>query len=148
MPLVGVAGAALVARRVPPGDPGVLALLERTPADRPVFIWGAQAQYYFLSGRASPTRYVHLYPLQMPGYGSPGRTAELIADLARNRPSVILDASPADAPVPSLRAEQRAHFRALSGYEYVPFESIYAWIEAHYVRSATLANGWDVYLER
>jgi hypothetical protein len=147
-PLVGVIGLALGARRVPAGDPSVLEALARTPADRPIFIWGAQTQYYFLAERSPPTRYVFLYPLQMPGYGSPARTAELLSDLERRPPSVILDASPKDdSVVPSIRAKGPTHPWALSGYEYVAFDTLYAWIEKHYARK-TLENGWDLYIER
>jgi hypothetical protein len=57
-----------------------------------VLVWGAEPAVNFFAGRKAPTRYVYLYPLEMPGYTRPGMVRELLDGVAQNRPRLIVDA--------------------------------------------------------
>jgi hypothetical protein len=64
-------------------------LRAETSEDATVYIWGYQPLVHFLSGRPSPTRFVHNPMLTVP-WGNPAWREELVRDLRDRRPSHIV----------------------------------------------------------
>jgi hypothetical protein len=118
-------------------------------ADDTVFIWGAHALVLYLAERLAPTKYVYQYaPLYTRGYSTPERVDELLADLERNRPVLILDASSDSTITPPLDS---GTFRTWTSpdIQYAPLPElakVIAFIEASYVRAGTEpTTGWPVW---
>jgi hypothetical protein len=118
-------------------------------AEDTVFIWGAHTEVLFLAQRLAPTRYVYQYaPLYTRGYSTPARVADLLADLQRNRPVLILDASLESPVTPPLDGDA---FRtwASPDIQYTPLSemaSVIAFIESSYERAGTEpTTGWPVW---
>ena len=66
-------------------------ILENTRPEDPVLVWGTQTVVNYLSGRESPTRFVHQKPLFRAGYASASLSAEFLADLETNPPKLIIN---------------------------------------------------------
>ena len=120
-----------------------------TKTDDTVLGWGAHTEVLFLAGRRSPTRYVYQYAaLSTRGYGTPARIRELLADLERERPALILDAASESFVTPPLDV---AGFRGWSSpepqYAVLPeLLSVIEYIVANYDRTGTEPNtGWPVW---
>jgi len=118
-------------------------------AEDTVFIWGAHTEILFLAQRLAPTRYVYQYaPLYTRGYSTPARVADLLADLERNRPVLILDASLESPVTPPLDG---AAFRTWISpdIQYTPppeMADVIGFIEKSYERAGTEpATGWPVW---
>jgi hypothetical protein len=118
------------------------------PADT-VLIWGSHAEVLFLSERRSPSRYVYQYAaLSTRGYATPARVEELLADLKRARPALILDASRESFVTPPLDlAGLRAWVSPEAQYAPLPeLEQVVQFIESAYERAGTEpATGWPVW---
>lgn len=124
-------------------------LAANTKPDDTVLIWGSHTEVLFLAGRRSPTRYVYQYAaLATRGYATPARVEELLTDLRRERPALILDASSESFVTPPL---DLAAFSAWVSPEpqYAPLPELARVIEyivANYVRAGTEpATGWPLW---
>ena len=114
-----------------------------------VLIWGSHAEVLFLADRLSPTRYVYQYAaVSTRGYGTPARVEELLADLRRARPALIVDASRDSFVTPPL---DLAGLRAWVSPEpqYAPLselERVVEYVAANYDRAGTEpATGWPLW---
>ena len=118
------------------------------PADT-VLIWGSHTEVLFLADRRSPTRYVYQYAaLSTRGYSTPARVAEFLADLKRQRPSLILDASRESFVTPPLDlVGLRAWVSPEPQYAPLPeLAEVVAFIETAYERAGTEpATGWPIW---
>jgi hypothetical protein len=118
-------------------------------SDDTVFIWGAHTEVLFLANRLSPTRFIYQYgPLYTRGYATPSRVDELLADLARSRPVLILDASLESFVTPPLgSADLLAWVSPDPQYSPLPeLARVVAFIEANYTRVGTEpTTGWPVW---
>lgn len=65
-------------------------IAERTRPDDRVFILGSEPQVLFHAGRRSATRYIYVYPLMVPTETARQRQAELLAEVARASPRVVV----------------------------------------------------------
>jgi hypothetical protein len=152
--LMFVQPTALVTRLALTTDPGRFSAAasyvaeNSRPADT-VFIWGAHAEVLFLAHRLSPTRYVYQYgALYTRGYAAPARVDELLADLERGRPVLILDASRESFVTPPL---DPVGFRAWTSpdAQYQPLlelQRVIDFIVANYDRAGTEpATGWPLW---
>lgn len=82
---------------------------QHTNPDDTVLVWGIASYVNFQSGRASPTQYHYGYPLVVPNYATHEFVEDLIGDLERNQPSMIVDRALSDGNrIPPLGAEDRA----------------------------------------
>ena len=61
-----------------------------SPTDA-VLVWGYHPEINFLSGRPAPSRFIHQIPLYTVGYATPQVFAELLADLQKTPPKLIID---------------------------------------------------------
>ena len=118
-------------------------------ADDTVFIWGAHAEVLYLAQRLSPTRYVYQYgALYTRGYATTARVDELLADLTRRRPVLILDASIESFVTPPLDSAEFQAWRSPDP-QYSPLPDlarVVAFIEANYARAGTEpTTGWPVW---
>lgn len=124
-------------------------LAANTHADDTVLIWGSHTEVLFLAGRRSPTRYVYQYAaLATRGYATPARVEELLADLQRSRPALILDASSESFVTPPLDvAGFRAWVSPEPQYALLPeLERVIEFILANYERAgAEPATGWPLW---
>ena len=120
-----------------------------TRPDDTVLVWGSHTEILFLAGRRSPTRYVYQYAaLATRGYATPARVDELLADLQRARPALILDASNESFVTPPLDlAGLRAWVSPEAQYAPLPeLERVVAFIVANYERAgAEPATGWPLW---
>jgi hypothetical protein len=114
-----------------------------------VLIWGSHAEVLFLADRRSPTRYVYQYAaLSTRGYATPARVEELLADLRRVRPALIVDASRDSFVTPPLDlAGLRAWVSPEPQYAPLPeLEAVAEFVAANYDRAGTeRATGWPVW---
>lgn len=117
--------------------------------DDTVFIWGAHTEVLWLAHRLAPTQYVYQYaPLYTRGYAAPARVAELLADLERERPVLILDASRESFVTPPLDiAGLRAWTSPDAQYSPPPeLERVIEFVAANYDRAGTEpATGWPLW---
>ena len=124
-------------------------LAANTRPDDTVLVWGSHTEVLFLAGRRSPTRYVYQYAaLATRGYATPARVDELLADLQRARPALILDASNESFVTPPLDlAGLRAWVSPEAQYAPLPeLERVVAFIVANYERAgAEPATGWPLW---
>ena len=124
-------------------------LAANTRPDDTVLVWGSHTEVLFLAGRRSPTRYVYQYAaLATRGYATPARVDELLADLQRARPALILDASNESFVTPPLDlAGLRTWVSPEAQYAPLPeLERVVAFIVANYERAgAEPATGWPLW---
>lgn len=110
-----------------------------------VLLWGTQTGIYFLSGRESPTRYVHQIPLWNPRYGTKERIEEFLSDLMDKKPSLIIDTR-----LPSMPLAHQKYDPASCGTGLAVgppgMDQVYAFICDHYEQAETLGpDQWLVY---
>jgi hypothetical protein len=114
-----------------------------------VLIWGSHAEVLFLADRRSPTRYVYQYAaLSTRGYATPARVEELLADLRRVRPALIVDASRDSFVTPPLDlAGLRTWVSPEPQYAPLPeLEAVVEWVAANYDRAGTEpVTGWPLW---
>ncbi len=146
--------ALLVARLAAIHDDGAIRaaaadIAARARSDDEVLVWGSHSEVLVLAGRLSPTRYVYQYAaLSTRGYATPAKVDDLLRDLERRRPALIVDASADSFVTPPL---DRTGFRAWTSpeaqYASQPeTERIIAFVESGYERSGRLAGtGWPVW---
>jgi len=65
-------------------------LRDNTDDDDTVFIWGFEPMVYDLAGRRFASRYIYNVPQRLEWPGSNAARAELMSDLHRNQPDVVL----------------------------------------------------------
>ncbi len=56
-----------------------------------VLLWGSQTVINFMSNRDAPTRFVHQKPLYRSGYASAALSQEMLNDLIKNPPKIIIN---------------------------------------------------------
>ena len=131
------------------GDEAATYIDSVTTSADPVLVWGSRAEILVLAERRSPTRLVYQYAaLATRGYASPARIDELVADLARERPLLIIDASKDSFVTPPL---DRTGFAAWTSpepqYAWLPETSrIIDFVDANYKQVGVLRqSGWPVW---
>ena len=114
-----------------------------------VLIWGSHAEVLFLADRRSPTSYVYQYAaLSTHGYATAARVEELLADLRRARPALIVDASRDSFVTPPLDlAGLRAWVSPEPQYAPLPeLAGVVEFVVANYDRAGTEpATGWPLW---
>jgi hypothetical protein len=120
-----------------------------TQADDAVLVWGSHTEVLVLADRRSPTRFVYQYAaVATRSYASAAQIDELIADLERTKPILILDTSKDSFVTPPLDRAGLASWTSP--------EPQYAWpegtsrivrfVETNYERIQTLGqSGWPVF---
>lgn len=115
-----------------------------TRVDDRVLLWGAEPLVNFLSGRRSPSRFVHQGPFYMSGYTTPALAGELLAELEQNRPALIIDVGDRDTPFANRVPEKGCTF--VEGELPAGMAQIFEYICAHYRLEGTVGPaGWKVY---
>ena len=66
-------------------------VMDNTEPDDTVLVWGVDTAINFQSGRDSPTPYNHGYPLIVPNEESGENVRQMVKDLERNKPVMIVD---------------------------------------------------------
>jgi len=123
-----------------------------TRPDDTVLVWGARTEALVLADRRSPTRFVYQYaPLATRGYGSAARVDELVGDLQRRRPVLVVDASAQSFDTPPLDPAAFASWSSDEAQYAWPPETvrIIDFVVANYERSGTIpGSGWPVWRRR
>ena len=126
-------------------------LRANTTANDTVLIWGTRPEVLVLADRRSATRFVYqVGPLATRGYGGAVRIEQLLLDLERSRPKLIIDASSQSSDTPPLDR---------NGFLAWPNDLVSAWpaetirvfdyLEANYVRAGEIAGiDWPVWRRR
>jgi hypothetical protein len=123
-------------------DPLVQRITELSEPTETVFVWADHPELNFLSGRRAPSRYVFSLHLLLPGTGNSLRFAELLEDLRRDPPALVLTQWSSSIGVPFLgaprdqlcldcTAEVREGVLALADYlrqGYIEVERIGEWV--------------------
>jgi hypothetical protein len=114
-----------------------------------VLVWGSHSEVLFLADRLSPTRFVYQYAaLETRGYASASRVDQLLAELDRARPVLIVDASADSFVTPPLdRAGMTSWTSPEPQYAVLPeLTRVADFVAANYVRSGTVDGlGWPVW---
>jgi hypothetical protein len=114
-----------------------------------VLIWGSRAEVLVLADRRSPTRLVYQYAaLATRGYASPERIDDFVADLGRQRPVLIIDASKDSFVTPPLSRRGFAAWKSPEPqYAWLPETSrVIDFVEANYDLVGVLPqSGWPVW---
>lgn len=131
-----------------PTLPIVAEVRRACPPDTSVYVWGAETQVNFLAQRRSASRYVYLYPLQMPGFETGRRANELLSDLRSAPPCAIVAPVGTNPLIPPLDIVERVGWQPLmsherGAYSEAPFDGILAWIDANYEPGPS-PDGWIV----
>ena len=66
-------------------------IVENTGPEDRVLVWGTQTVVNYLSGRESPTRFVHQKPLFRAGYASTALSAEFLEGITTTPPKLIIN---------------------------------------------------------
>lgn len=123
-------------------------VIEHTASTDRVLFWGAEGGLNYTTGRRSPTRYAYQYALYMRDYQRPAQIDELLSELERDPPALIVDASPATLDVPPLDHAARDGWTLQEPkYTVLPeMDRLFLWIEAHYLRVAEVGSlNWPIY---
>ncbi len=113
------------------------------PDDR-VLLWGAEPLVNFLSGRRSPSRFVHQGPFYMAGYTTPALAGELLTELEQNRPALIIDVGDDDTPFANRLPSQGC--TAVADELPAGMPQIFAYVCAQYRLEGTVGpDGWKIY---
>jgi len=83
-------------------NPVVEYITQHTSLEESIFIWDDHPEYYFLSDRVSPTRFLYATQLLLPGNHVDEWYDELIRDLEEDPPVLIMTQSDSGARVPYL----------------------------------------------
>lgn len=117
------------------------------PGER-VLLWGSRTEVLVLADRRAPTRFVYQYaPLYTVGYQRPELTEELLDDLRRERPVLIIDATYASPlSIPLTPGALRGWDSHDASYAAPPgIERVIAFVSGSYRAVGTVADGWPVY---
>jgi len=108
-------------------------VMEHTEPDQTVLVWGVDTVINFQSGRDSPTEYTYGYPLVVPGYTTDEDIQDVVHDLERNRPALIIDTTLRDGDrVPPLDPVRREQWWAAGGrQDIVNLDPIFNFVSAH-----------------
>lgn len=106
---------------------------ERTDEGDTVLVWGVNTVVNFLANRRSPTQFNHGYPLVMPGELSEEYILEVVRDLERNKPTIIVDSTMIDGDrVPPLDPTLRVEWWREGGRRDVAdLQPIFDFVEKH-----------------
>ncbi len=116
-----------------------------------VLMWGAESSVNWASKRTSPSRYAYQYPLYTPGYQDAGMVREFLNDIARQKPSLIIDASSSSPPLPPLSGfagAKRAQGPPGRGSMVLlpEMDEVFSYIAGHYRAERTFPRlGWVAY---
>ncbi len=121
---------------------------EATDPGDAVFVWGVMADVYLKSERPHASRYTIIYPLLAPGYAGPEQVSELIEDLNRSKPPLIIATSPSNKSIPPLGA-WNPQAQTWNGTIPAALEPWYDYVEREYEKAGTVGEwGWIVYRRR
>lgn len=124
---------------------------ETTPDDM-LLVWGAQPVYNWLAERASPTRFSYQYALYTDGFQSAALFSEVVADLQRQPPALILDTSTNDGSIPPIDDSRRAQWldriaplrRTNPQYRLYNFppemDALFDYVQTHYERVGSIGG--------
>ena len=106
---------------------------ERTDESDTVLVWGVNTVVNFLANRRSPTQFNYGYPLVMPGELSEEYILEMVRDLERNKPTIIVDSTMIDGDrVPPLDPALRVEWWREGGRRDVAnLQPIFDFVEKH-----------------
>jgi hypothetical protein len=76
-----------------------------TDKDDTVILWGSQTVINFMSGRDTPTRFVHQKPLFREGYAERALSMELLNDLKSKKPKLIINSYLPSTPFIEMNAK-------------------------------------------
>lgn len=118
----------------------------RTDPDETVLVWGADTAINFQSGRDAPTQYSYGYPLIVPGEATEENIRDMVDDLERGRPALIVDTTLRDGNrVPPLDPVRRGLWLSEGGRDDVAnLGPIYQFVEDH-CRAITVIDQAVVY---
>jgi hypothetical protein len=120
-------------------------LAHSSPGDT-VLNWGHAGNVNFGAHRRSPSRYTYTQPLTLPGYSTPERIAQFVADLEQNRPVLIVDSTMPGIPVlrelvpPLSRRLHAAWKRAYGGHDIPGLDGVYDFVAAHCTLETVITN--------
>jgi len=118
-----------------------------------LLMWGAEAGVNYLTGAASPTRYVYQYPFYTCGYSSAEMIDEFLGDIARNKP-LIVDTSSTNEVIPPLDSKERKAWKYVpkAGYAAEPcpmnpkMKDVFEYIDRNYELVDSAGQpGWKIY---
>lgn len=93
-------------RRETAHDPVVEYIMQHTDPEDLIYIWDDHPEYYYLSGRESPTRFLYATQLLLPGDQSDEWFTEHLRDLDEDPPVLILTQHDTGGRVPYLGGER------------------------------------------
>lgn len=121
------------------------------PADRVLF-WGGESGLNYTTGRRAPTRYAYQYALFQRGYEDPVRIDEMLAELDRDAPALIIDATPGTTDLPldgAGRARALARRPPPGRALPVGIDRLFDWVARRYEQVDTVGPlRWPVYAPR
>ncbi len=122
-----------LARRIPSEYPETARYIDlSTDASATVLVWGDEASVNYMARRASPTRFVYLFPLYEMGYGTKQLVADFLRSLVEDPPRLIVDT--ANPPTPFM------DFRNLTSRSTGDMD----WLHTHYVAAQSI-GAWTIY---
>jgi hypothetical protein len=119
---------------------------DNTESGDTVLVWGVDTAINFQSGRDSPTSYNHGYPLIVPNEESEENVRQMVKDLERNKPVMIVDTTLRDGNrVPPLHPLLRRIWWFEGGRRDIErLDPIYRFVES-YCHVATEYDGAIIY---
>lgn len=119
---------------------------ETTPKDT-VLLWGRETLINFLSGRDSPSRYTYLTPFYTPGFVNARLAGELLVDLQKNKPLLIIDTK--DETTPFMTMDEQGKCSPIQPETAYELGTIFRYICQNYEKVTLLSkDSWPVYRYR
>jgi 4-amino-4-deoxy-L-arabinose transferase-like glycosyltransferase len=118
-------------------------IMANTAKDDFIYFWGHAVELNFVTKRKSPTKYIHLFPLQTSGYVKNSDIERAISDLKENKPKFIIDTGPFNRcffPPLDLRNTSNKDYI----YDIKHLLPIINFINNNYAYE-TSVEGWDIY---
>jgi 4-amino-4-deoxy-L-arabinose transferase-like glycosyltransferase len=127
-------------------EPLAVYVAKNTEPGDSVLVWGVDTTINFQSGRDSPTSYNHGYPLVVPDEESGENVRQMVKDLERNKPVMIVDTTLRDGDrIPPLNPVLRRLWWFDGGRRDIErLDPIYRFVES-YCHVATEYDGAIIY---
>jgi hypothetical protein len=122
-------------------------VISHTDARDKVFVWGYGPEIYVMTRRSSPTPHFFYNPVSQPRFADRAIVSQVVADISRERPPLIVDSSQAIGfNFPPLDRVGREQWAQEYKVDLSPLEPLFTLIDEEYEGVSVPSDGkWTIY---